>query len=206
MLCTLWICLLTWTLLLYFNLTTLLCTLLILVLDWSICYVPYESFELTASGCLIRLCCFKWPASLYVFWQMVHWKLRICICTHRMWRTRLSRREYVLWQTGQHTSITLPWKTEGRHQWVSSRIPRGCSRCISLQWCHKRAMASQITGNSTACLSVCTSNNKGIIKTLHYWPFLREIHQWPVDCPHKRPVMWKAFPCHAIIMSKFATI
>ena len=24
----------------------------------------------------------------------------------------------------------------------------------------------------------------------HYWPFVRGIHRWPVDCPHKGPVMW----------------
>ena len=23
----------------------------------------------------------------------------------------------------------------------------------------------------------------------HYWPFVREIHRWPVDSPHKGPVM-----------------
>ena len=34
----------------------------------------------------------------------------------------------------------------------------------------------------------------------HYWPFVRGIHQWLVDSPHKGPVTWKAFPCRDVIM------
>ena len=29
---------------------------------------------------------------------------------------------------------------------------------------------------------------------------LREIHQWQLDSPHEGQVIWKAFPCHDIIM------
>ena len=32
------------------------------------------------------------------------------------------------------------------------------------------------------------------IKALHYWPFVRGIHWWPVDSPHKGPVMQKNVP------------
>ena len=38
------------------------------------------------------------------------------------------------------------------------------------------------------------------MKGIHYWPFVREIHQWLVDSPHKGPVTWKALPCNDIIM------
>ena len=37
-------------------------------------------------------------------------------------------------------------------------------------------------------------NIKENIQALHYWPFVREIHQWLVDFPHKAPVMQKKFP------------
>ena len=30
--------------------------------------------------------------------------------------------------------------------------------------------------------------------------FVREIYRWQLDSPHKGPVMWWAFPCHAVIM------
>ena len=36
--------------------------------------------------------------------------------------------------------------------------------------------------------------------TVWYWPFVRGIHWWPVDSPHKEPLVWKEFPCHDIIM------
>ena len=34
----------------------------------------------------------------------------------------------------------------------------------------------------------------------YYWPFVRGIHLWPVDSPHKGPAMWIAFP-HDVIVS-----
>ena len=39
------------------------------------------------------------------------------------------------------------------------------------------------------------------IKALRHWPFVRGIHQWPVDSPHKRPVTRKLFPFDDIIMN-----
>ena len=34
-----------------------------------------------------------------------------------------------------------------------------------------------------------------IFEAPHYFPFARGIHRWLFHAPHKRPVMWKAFPC-----------
>ena len=31
-------------------------------------------------------------------------------------------------------------------------------------------------------------------------PFVGRIYRWSLDSPHKGPVMWKAFPCHDVIM------
>ena len=45
------------------------------------------------------------------------------------------------------------------------------------------------------------ANNKEVMLAPHYWPFVRGIHWWPVDSPHKGPVMWKALPCHDVFMS-----
>ena len=38
------------------------------------------------------------------------------------------------------------------------------------------------------------SNNK----TPHCWSFMRRIHRWPMDSPHKRPTEQKAFPWHDV--------
>ena len=35
-----------------------------------------------------------------------------------------------------------------------------------------------------------------IIMCIHYCPFVRGIHQWLVDSPHKWPEMQKVLPCH----------
>ena len=42
--------------------------------------------------------------------------------------------------------------------------------------------------NSTLCLIGFQANNK---EALHYWPFVRGIHQSTSDSPHKGPVIWK---------------
>ena len=97
-----------------------------------------------------------------------------------------------------------PEKQRGRHEWVSSRVPRGCSRCISLQWHHMSIIAPHVSGKLFVRQFV-QGNNKGIIKALDYMIFLRGTHCSPVDLPYKGPIMWKAFPCHIVIMSKFAT-
>ena len=35
---------------------------------------------------------------------------------------------------------------------------------------------------------------------LYYWPFVRWIHELPVDSSHKRSVMQTTFACHGVIM------
>ena len=70
-----------------------------------------------------------------------------------------------------------------------------------LQCCHISITMSQITGNLTVCSEVFQSNNKGCIKAPHHWPFVKGIHWWPVDSPHKGPVMWKVFSYHDINMT-----
>ena len=52
----------------------------------------------------------------------------------------------------------------------------------------------QSTVNFTVCSTVVHSDIKGNIKALDNWPFVNGIHWWPVDSPHKGPVMWKVFP------------
>ena len=39
------------------------------------------------------------------------------------------------------------------------------------------------------------------IKGPYYWPFVKRIHWWPVDSPHKRLAMRKAFQFHDAIIT-----
>ena len=63
------------------------------------------------------------------------------------------------------------------------------------------AMASQITGVSIVCLTVVFA---GADQIKHQSPaslaFVRGIHRWPVDSPHKGPETRKMFPLDDVIL------
>ena len=74
-------------------------------------------------------------------------------------------------------------------------------------------MESQITSESTFCSNVCSDiyqrkHQSSVLlaplcleSTHHQWiPFVKGIHRWWVDSPHKGPVTWKKIPFHDIIM------
>ena len=65
----------------------------------------------------------------------------------------------------------------------------------SLRWCQMTIMASRITGQSSVCSTVTSHwQQKRNIKGPCYSPFVRGIHQWPVDSPHKSTVTRKMLP------------
>ena len=57
-------------------------------------------------------------------------------------------------------------------------------------------MISQVTGVSAIC---STADQRKYESTVSL-AFLRRIHWWPVDSPHKRPVMQKMFPFDDVLM------
>ena len=63
-----------------------------------------------------------------------------------------------------------------------------------------KMITSQITGILIVCSTVCSGANQRKHGSSISWAFVREIHQWPVDCPHKGPVTWKMFPFDDVIM------
>ena len=62
------------------------------------------------------------------------------------------------------------------------------------------AMVSQITGVSIVCSTLSSGADQIKYQSFVSLAFVREIHWWPVDSPHKGPVMWKMFPFHDVIM------
>ena len=62
------------------------------------------------------------------------------------------------------------------------------------------AMASQITGVPIACSTVCSGEDKRKCQSSASVTFVRGIHWWPVDSPHKGPVRRKMFPFDDIVM------
>ena len=63
-----------------------------------------------------------------------------------------------------------------------------------------RAMASQITSVSTVWLPVCSGADQIKYQSSASLAFVRGIHRWPVDSPHKEPVTWKMFPFDDVIV------
>ena len=62
------------------------------------------------------------------------------------------------------------------------------------------AMASQITGNSIVYSTVCSGTDQRKHQSSAPLAFVRGIHRWPVNSPHKRPVTPKMFPFDDVIM------
>ena len=88
-------------------------------------------------------------------------------------------------------------------------------------------MAFQITSVSLVCSTICWGADQRKHQSTTLLAFVRRIHRWPVNSPHKGPVtqkmfpfddvimdaeiwpvdflhkrsvMWKVFPCHDVIM------
>ena len=56
------------------------------------------------------------------------------------------------------------------------------------------AMASQITGVSIVCSTLCSGADQRKHQSSTQLAFVRGNHRWPVDSPHKGPVPRKMFP------------
>ena len=61
-------------------------------------------------------------------------------------------------------------------------------------------MASQITSLTIVYSTFIQAQIKENIKVPRHW-LCEGIHRWPVNSPHKGPVMWKMFPFDDVIMT-----
>ena len=61
-------------------------------------------------------------------------------------------------------------------------------------------MASQITSVSIVCSAVGSGADQRKYQSSASLAFVREIHRWPVNSPHKAPVTRKMFPFDDVIM------
>ena len=62
------------------------------------------------------------------------------------------------------------------------------------------AIASQITGVSIVYSTVCSDADRRKHQSSTSPAFVKEIHRWPVNFPHKGPVTRKVFPFDDVIM------
>ena len=68
------------------------------------------------------------------------------------------------------------------------------------------AMASQITGVSIVCSTVCSGADQRKHQSSTSLAFVGGIHRWPVNSPHKGPVIWKMFPFDDVIMYRYHSL
>ena len=67
------------------------------------------------------------------------------------------------------------------------------------------AMASQVTCVSIVYSAVCSSADQRKHESFASLAFVRGIHRWTVNSPHKGPVMRTMFPFDVVIMKKNVT-
>ena len=73
-------------------------------------------------------------------------------------------------------------------------------RWIPLTKASDTAMTSQIPCVSTACWTVCSSADQMKHQSYALMAFVRRIHRWSVDSPHKGLVSRQMFPFDDVIM------
>ena len=69
-----------------------------------------------------------------------------------------------------------------------------------LQWRHMSTMASQITSLTIVYSTVCSFTDQKKHQSSASLAFVRGIHRWPVNSPHKGTVTRKMFPFDDVIM------
>ena len=67
-------------------------------------------------------------------------------------------------------------------------------------------MASQITSPTIVYSTVYSGTDQRKHQSSASLAFVREIHRWPVNSPHKEPVTRIMFPFHDVIMTSFPQI
>ena len=82
----------------------------------------------------------------------------------------------------------------------SEHKPREGNKFNQLRWRHNDAMASQISGVTILCSTVCCGADQRKHQSSASLASVRGIFPWPLDSPHKRPVTRKMFPFDDVIM------
>ena len=100
--------------------------------------------------------------------------------------------------------LTWTWYVYGRHVTFGNGgycifldITFQCTHCNGVIM---GAMASQITSLPIVYSTVSSVADQGKHQSSVSLAFVRGIHRWPVNFPHKGPVTWKMFPFDNVII------
>ena len=85
--------------------------------------------------------------------------------------------------------------------WTIQSMSHPNSIHVPLRQRQMTVKASGITGQSSLFSTVCSDWQRRNIKYPRYCPFVRGIHQWPMDSQQKGTLTWEIFPFDDCIMS-----
>ena len=105
-----------------------------------------------------------------------------------------------IWEASQTRCWMTQQRTEDRMILIKDLYRNYRNRNIPLRWRHMNAMWHKIPSLSTACLTTYEGPTSKKHQSPRYWPFVRVIHRWPVNSPHKGPVTRKKLPFYDVIM------
>ena len=98
------------------------------------------------------------------------------------------------------------WSSEVHQMYVTTHLPWKLELFVFC-WCFFLMLQSNVclgipNHHQIYCLfdNFCNSTTKRTSKDSHYWLFVRGIHRWPVNSPHKKPIIQKVLPSHGVIM------
>ena len=69
------------------------------------------------------------------------------------------------------------------------------ARALTLQWRQIGVETYGFTGFSTVCSTVCLAYHQRKHQRSAWGEFIGHRWRWPMDSPHKGPVMWITYPC-----------
>ena len=100
-----------------------------------------------------------------------------------------------------HITVLYPPVTAA-HYWLMVRVTDGFPHHHSDVM--MGAMTSQIASLTIVYSSVYSGTDQRKLQSSASLAFVRGIHWWPVNSPHKRPVTWKMHPFGDVIMQRFS--
>ena len=109
-------------------------------------------------------------------------------------------RSYIEYFVKKYLKLKVSLHEVGLFVSMMLQRPMRCHRCCPLRWRHNGAVASQITSLKTVYSTIYSGAYKRKYQCSESLTFVRGIHRWPVNSPHKRPVTQKMFPFDNVIM------
>ena len=134
--------------------------------------------DIASDNCKIKFCFRKCSHSSQSHWikitdNNIQWKI------YKNWNVYSKKHTWILFYFRSGINWLNTFRHEQKHFYYGDVI--------------MSAMASLITGVSIVCSDVCSGADQRRHQSSASLAFVRGIHRWPVDSPHKGPVMRKMF-------------